>query len=308
MPRPRYTQIDIHATPNYHCISRCVRRAFLCGADRLSGRCFDHRKAWLVEQLAELTDIFAVDLCPYSVLSNHYHLVVHLASERAWAWSDDAVVARYGRLFAATVEAGMAAGRAQAAACIARWRARLYDLSWFMRCLNEAIARRANAEDDCTGRFWEGRFRSQALLDAAGLVTCMAYVDLNPLRAGLATSLCDCNFTSIQQRLQTLPPGDHAEAIPEPASEPSTTRQPTLQAFGALTGTRGAAAATRSPRLCRVTDGDRCSVAERGADRAVAGCEPAATGGAWNTERAVVRVHPPLPASVLCDGRHGAFD
>src|SRR5579862_5572062 len=177
MPRPRHTLIDIHATPYYHCISRCVRRAFLCGQDRRTGRGFDHRKAWLLDQLAELSAIFAVDLCAYAILSNHYHLVVHLDHARAAAWSDAEVAARYGRLFAPTVAARMTLPPAHAAAWITCWRARLADLSWFMRCLNEAIARRANAEDACTGRFWEGRFRSQALLDAAGLVTCMAYVD-----------------------------------------------------------------------------------------------------------------------------------
>ena len=216
MPQPRHTQIDIHATPYYHCISRCVRRAFLCGEDRLSGRSFDHRKPWLVEQLAELTTIFAVDLCAYAVLSNHYHLVLYLAFARAAAWSDDEVIERYRQLFAPTVAARLALPPAQVAQWIACWRARLSDLSWFMRCLNESIARRANAEDACTGRFWEGRFRSQALLDNAGLVTCMAYVDLNPIRAGLATTVCDCDFTSVQQRLQ--PPGSREEpgATPEP--------------------------------------------------------------------------------------------
>ena len=192
MPQPRFTQIDIHATPFYHCISRCVRRTFLCGTDRLTGQCFDHRKAWLVELLGELTEIFAIDLCGYAVLSNHYHLVARLDGERARAWSPEEVIARYRRLFASTVEARLAQPPAQVADWVACWRARLYDLSWFMRCLNEAIARRANAEDQCTGRFWEGRFRSQALLDDAGLLTCLAYVDLNPIRAGLATCLEGC--------------------------------------------------------------------------------------------------------------------
>ena len=106
MPRPRHTQIDIHATPYYHCISRCVRRAFLCGQDRLSGRCFDHRKAWLVEQLAELTAIFAVDLCAYAVLSNHYHLVVHLDHARADAWLSRLQAGPYDRTGATVGTAG----------------------------------------------------------------------------------------------------------------------------------------------------------------------------------------------------------
>ncbi len=228
----RSEQVDLDRTPLYHCISRCVRRAFLCGEDRHSGKCFDHRKEWIVERLRLLASVFAIDLCAYAVLANHFHLVVRVDRERAQGWSDDEVIERYGRLFQlskAQLEALPDAVRSQR---VALWRVRLADLSWMMRGLNEWIARRANREDECRGRFWEGRFKSQPILDEAGLITCMSYVDLNPVRAGLSRGLEDSDFTSIRERLQAaadaIAQSDESdEHAASTESEPTATASPT---------------------------------------------------------------------------------
>ncbi len=209
MTRARNQQVSLDDTPYYHCISRCVRRAYLCGDDPVSGRNFDHRKRWLVERIKQLSANFAIDVCAYAVMSNHYHLVLHVDTASAAEWDEDEVIKRWTALFPANgklietlnLNAETRAARQQLEQRVTLWRERLQDISWFMRCLNETVARHANREDECTGRFWEGRFKSQALLDEKALVTCMAYVDLNPIRAGVTDSLESSDFTSIQERL-----------------------------------------------------------------------------------------------------------
>ena len=210
MTRARRELVSLEATPYYHCISRCVRRAFLCGEDQLSGRSFEHRRQWIVDRMKALARVFALEVCAYAVMSNHYHLVLRLRPEHAEKWSDDEVLERWAELFGGPMlvrryRLGAKLGRGELQRLgryVATYRARLCDLSWFMRCLNESIARQANAEDGCKGRFWEGRFKTQALLDDGAVLSCMAYIDLNPIRAGLAHTPEGSQYTSIQERIR----------------------------------------------------------------------------------------------------------
>jgi REP element-mobilizing transposase RayT len=212
MPQPRSSQISLLDTPYYHCVSRCVRRSFLCGIDNYSGQSYEHRRGWVEKRLLFLSSVFAIDLCAYAVMSNHVHVVLHVDVKQTQVWSDVDVVQRWHRLHKGTLLTQMLVrgdtiGEGQRLTLdntITEYRRRLHDISWLMRNLNEYIARRANKEDECTGRFWEGRFKSQALLDEAALLSCMAYVDLNPIRTKIAKTPETSKHTSIKKRLESI--------------------------------------------------------------------------------------------------------
>jgi REP element-mobilizing transposase RayT len=209
MATARNQQVSLIDTHYYHCISRCVRRAFLCGEDKVTGQSFEHRRGWVEDKLLTLSQTFAIDVCAYAVMSNHTHLVLCVDVEKTQAWSIHEVITRWHQLFKGTLITQQYIRGDKLIKPLQKileetaevYRARLIDISWFMRILNESIAIQANKEDKCTGRFWEGRFKSQALLDEAAVIACMAYVDLNPIRAKIATTPENSNHTSIQQRI-----------------------------------------------------------------------------------------------------------
>lgn len=210
MTLPRRMLVSEQDTPYYHIVSRCVRRAFLCGTDPVSGQCYEHRRQWVEDRIRILSSLFAVDVCAYAVMSNHYHIVIKLNGNQAKSWSDLEVANRWTALFKGPIilqnwlRDGSVSAEHQATLIdvVSVLRQRLSNLSWFMKCLNEPIARQANKEDHCTGHFWEARFKSQAIRNNADLMACMTYVDLNPVRAGMADSPETSEFTSFRERVE----------------------------------------------------------------------------------------------------------
>ncbi len=207
-PRSKYVKEGEEGV--YHCFSRCVRRAFLYGFDPVTQTDYSHRKAWIVERLRFLSAIFAIEVCAYAILMNHYHTILRTRPDIVAGWSDREVALRWLILF--PKKHGIAGGATPTEEeiwalvnCperIALLRKRLCSLSWFMGRLNEFIARAANKEDNVKGRFWESRFKGVKLLDEAAIAACMVYVDLNPIRAGIAATPEDSDFTSIQERIR----------------------------------------------------------------------------------------------------------
>ena len=210
---PRVNRREIFADDEiqaFHLINRCVRRTFLCGKDRKTGRDFSHRKQWIRDRLEVLAGIFAVDVLGFAVMSNHVHVVVRTRPDVVKTWSDAEVAVRWWNLFPQRREKdGSPAEPTESelnhirndASGLKEKRRRLSNVSWFMKCLSEPIAKRGNREEEVSGHFWEARFKVQPLLDEMAIAACMAYVDLNPIRAGIALTPETSDFTSVQERI-----------------------------------------------------------------------------------------------------------
>ena len=219
MATPRRLLVDPDRACDYHIVSRCVRRAWLCGFDHVTGRDYSHRKRWLESRLAQLVPCFAVAVHAYSIMSNHFHLVVRYDPKAHERWSDEEVARRWVDAFPPpTGDGPIEQAKAEKRELLlgdptrlARARKTLGSLSAFMKHLKQPIARRANLEDECEGHFFEQRFYSGALLSEQALVAAMAYVDLNPVRAELVREVEACENTSLTMRTQQ----NTAEALAE---------------------------------------------------------------------------------------------
>jgi hypothetical protein len=196
-----------------HVMNRVTRRCFLLGDDPVTGKNYDHRKQWLDDQLVHQARHFGIDLLCQAILSNHIHLVLRSRPDVVAEWDDTEVARRLLMLCPASkddkgqplkptgFELNHIRNNKEKLKVI---RSRLSDISWWMRLLSQNIAQRANKEDSELGRFWQARFRAVRLLDETAILACAAYVDLNPIRAAMAETIEDSDFTSAQKRANDL--------------------------------------------------------------------------------------------------------
>ena len=204
---------------HFHCTVRCVQQMFLCGTDRATGTNYQHRRKWIEQRILELTEIFAVSVHSFAVMSNHLHLVLTVDPEQVRSW-DDWDVAKRGVALYRRAHENDDKRHARALVWrdipeqIAKLRRRLGSLSEFMKALNEYTVKAANKEAGRKGNFWDDRYGCQALLDEGALLAAMVYVDLNPIRAGMAPSIAESDHTSAQLRLQRIQ--DDRKRVREP--------------------------------------------------------------------------------------------
>ncbi|WP_372718531.1 transposase [Novipirellula sp.] len=211
MPRPpRAEQFSPDEVCIVHVTQRCVRRAFLAGIDFVTGKDFSYRREWIRRRLESLASVYSVDVLTYSIMSSHVHVILRNRPDVLAKWSDIEVARRWLKVFPGhRLEEHLAEPTENDVQTLVRdtqrlktIRQRLADISWFMRALSEPIARRANKADECTGHFWEGRFKAQRIVDETGLLACSMYVDLNPVRAAMADSPDHSPHTSAYDRIE----------------------------------------------------------------------------------------------------------
>ena len=205
-----------------HVMNRAVRRCFLMGDDKFTGRNYDYRKIWIEKRIEHLAKFFSIDVLTYSILSNHCHLVLRQRPDVVKQWDDTEVARRWLMICPKKKNkdgSPMEPTEPQLNSIrndpekVAEIRSRLSDISWWMRLMCQTIAQRINFEDQATGKVWEARFRAVRLLDESALLACAAYVDLNPIRAAIAETLEQSDFTSIQRRIQALKQQVEAECL-----------------------------------------------------------------------------------------------
>ena len=210
--RARKHSIDPNAIQVVHVWNRCIRGMMLCGTDPLTKKCREYRREWSRDKLAHLAGIFAIEVLTYAIMSNHTHQVLRSRPDIARTWSPESVARRWLMLTPKVDRAGQiiepTAEQIQSITdnpeLVEKLRLRLSDISFWMKSYAHYIAVRANGEDKVEGHFWQGRFKAHVLVDEASILRCMLYVDLNPIRAGMADSIEESDYTGAKDRLDDL--------------------------------------------------------------------------------------------------------
>ena len=146
-------------------------------------------------------------------MSNHTHQILRSRPDIVESWDDREVALRWLRLspkrnrrtndLVEPTESEINA-LANNPKRLAEIRVRLSDVSWWMRYFSHHMSCRANKEDNLKGHFWEARFGSELILDDASILACMIYVDLNPVRAQMAATPEESDYTGAKDRIDDL--------------------------------------------------------------------------------------------------------
>lgn len=182
MARARRLSEALATTNHFYCVTHSHFPLIAVEGSNVADDCYVDE--WIYTRLKLLASIFAIELCAASVSRHFYHIVLQVSPDDAQGWDDDEVIKRWHSIFQGTSVSrrymkGKTLSLEQGAALkrdVVIWRARLYDCSWFMRCCNEYIARRAKSLLDRSGKFWNGRFKSKPLVSSRDFESCTRYV------------------------------------------------------------------------------------------------------------------------------------
>lgn len=195
-----------------HVWNRCIRGMQLCGTDPVTGVDHEHRRGWSRDRLEHLARIFSIEIITFAIMHNHTHLVLRSRPDIARKWSPETVARRWlmstpkrdrtGKIIEPSAK--QIQEIVDKPELVEKLRLQLSDVSWWMRSYAQHIASRANREDNQRGHFWEDRFKAHVLVDRASILRCMLYVDLNPIRANIAGSIEQSDYTGAKDRLDDL--------------------------------------------------------------------------------------------------------
>ncbi|MBK1882556.1 transposase [Luteolibacter pohnpeiensis] len=192
----------------YHCISRVVERRFAFGAEE------KEKFRALMRMQEKFTGCRVVAYC---LMCNHFHLLLEVPPMSAEGISDELLLKRlsaiYSEAFVAEIAEQLADARKlgqekRIAEIHERFTYRMHDLGEFMKGLLQRFTQWFNRTQGRTGRLWEDRFKSVIVEDGFAAKTMAAYIDLNPVRAGMVKDPADYRWSSYGEAIGGGPKGN----------------------------------------------------------------------------------------------------